>query len=175
MQVYHLSAVSLKERSESGFKRNINYDVLWMLWKLMSFLRKQSVGVPLSGPIMKAQDVNTTMNCWTTLSSKPQMDLHRISQASIEGQARSCDNLSATHFPAELQKVMGDKKLPYDQVYNCDKTDLYFWLLPTKSLDFQNSKKKSLYLNRTRIELHLFLQPTNQAITNLNPAVLEKV
>ncbi|KAJ8884831.1 hypothetical protein PR048_011027 [Dryococelus australis] len=103
----------------------------------MWFLIKQSEGVPLSGPILKAQAVKFCNDLHGNTR-------HGLSEASIKGEARSCDTLSTPLFPAELQKVTMDENLTDDQVYNCDKTALYFRLLPTKSQEpgFQQNKDR---------------------------------
>lgn len=125
------------------------------------FLIKRSEGVPLSGPILKAQAVkfhndlhgNTDFKASEGWFSRWKAR-HGIQQASIEGESRSSDSVSAAQFPAQLHKVMSDENLIDDQVYNCDETALYFRLLPTKSLDLQNSKNKSGFKqNKDRVTL----------------------
>lgn len=114
------------------------------------FLIKRSEGVPLSGPILRAQAVKFHNDLYGNTDFKASdgwfsrwKARHGIHQVNIEGEARSSDNVSAAQFPAELHKVMSDENLTADQVYNCDETALYFRLLPTKSLDVQNSRNKS--------------------------------
>ena len=79
------------------------------------FVQARQTGVPLSGNILKAQaeKLNKELNGpedfilsdgWLWRWQKR----HGIAQATISGEARSCDTEAANKFPNELRKAIND-------------------------------------------------------------------
>jgi hypothetical protein len=67
---------------------------------------------------------------------------HRVTQVSTEGESHSNNSPTAKEFHEALGKIIDKHEYNEQQLYNCDKTALYNRMLPTKSLDFNNSVNK---------------------------------
>lgn len=145
------------QRKKNKLGQNSDLDECLYRW----FLIKRSEGVPLSGPVIRAQavkfykdlhgsdDFNASDGWFSRWKSR-----HGIGQINIEGEARSCDSESAECFPRELKQFMTENNLNDHQVYNCDETALYYRLLPSKTLDVKNGVNKSgIKMNKDRVTL----------------------
>uniref|UniRef100_A0A452ILK5 HTH CENPB-type domain-containing protein n=1 Tax=Gopherus agassizii TaxID=38772 RepID=A0A452ILK5_9SAUR len=106
------------------------------------FVRACSEGVPISGPILKAQAkkfdhlINQneskfkTSNGWQDRFKKR----HSISQVLGSGEIHSADKEAADSYPIELKKLLEEGCYTANQVYNCDETGLCFKILPDRTL-----------------------------------------
>ena len=73
---------------------------------------------------------------------------HGIRSLSLEGEKLSADKEAADTFVPRFRKMVEEKQLSLDQIFNCDETGLYYRLLPqaTLAMSFEKSadgRKKS--------------------------------
>uniref|UniRef100_A0A8C3F368 HTH CENPB-type domain-containing protein n=1 Tax=Chrysemys picta bellii TaxID=8478 RepID=A0A8C3F368_CHRPI len=104
------------------------------------FGQARSEGVPMSGPILKAQAekfdrlINgneskfKASNGWLDRFKKR----HTISQVLLSGEIRAADKEAADSYPIELKKLLEEGCYTAGQVYNCDETGLCFKMLPDR-------------------------------------------
>ncbi|KAG6934571.1 tigger transposable element derived 5 [Chelydra serpentina] len=114
------------------------------------FFQARSEGVPISGPILKAQAekfdrlINgneskfKASNGWLDRFKKR----HTISQVLVSGEICSADKEDANSYPIELKKLLEEGCYTVDQVYNCDKTGLCFKMLPNRTLATRTDSHK---------------------------------
>jgi uncharacterized protein YajQ (UPF0234 family) len=82
-------------------------------------------------------------------------------QVSIGG-SRSNNSAVAKEFCENFCKVIGEHEYSEEQMYNCDKTALYYRMLPNKSVDFNKlankyGKKMSKERVASRKKIHMKL------------------
>ena len=53
---------------------------------------------------------------------------------SLQGEKLSADATAIDPFKRKLQEVMDKEGLTLEQLYNCDETELYYRMLPAKTL-----------------------------------------
>lgn len=68
---------------------------------------------------------------------KARFSLHNVSFA---GEKASADVEAATKFPPELRKLIAEKGYSPDQIFNCDKTGLYWKKMPSRTYLTKNEK-----------------------------------
>ena len=61
-------------------------------------------------------------------------DRHGIRALSVQGESLSAAADSVEPFKEELSKIMEERSLTLNQVFNCDETGLYWKLMPNKTL-----------------------------------------
>uniref|UniRef100_A0A674KH34 HTH CENPB-type domain-containing protein n=1 Tax=Terrapene triunguis TaxID=2587831 RepID=A0A674KH34_9SAUR len=127
-----------KKRRKVKFANDESLDSALYQW----FVQARSEGVPISGPILKAQAekfdrlINgneskfKASNGWLDRFKKR----HTISQVLVSGEIRSADKEAADSYPIELKKLLEEGCYTADQVYNCDETGLCFKMLPDRTL-----------------------------------------
>ncbi|CAM2113932.1 unnamed protein product [Caretta caretta] len=114
------------------------------------FLQAYSEGVPISGPILKAQaekfDLLINGNKSKFKASNGWLDRfkkrHTISQVLVSGESRSADKEDANSYPTELKKLLEEGCYTADQVYNCNETGLCFKMLPNHTLATRTDSQK---------------------------------
>lgn len=114
------------------------------------FVQARLEGVPISGPILKAQAekfdrrINgddskfKASNGWLDRFKKR----HAISQVLVSGEIRSADKEAANSYPFGLKKLLEDGCYTADQVYNCDETGLCYKMLPDRTLATKTDSHK---------------------------------
>ena len=115
------------------------------------FVQERQAGLPISGPIVKAQaaKLNKAINGDESEFVASQGWLwrwqcrHGISQAKVVGEKRSADAEGAARFPPKLVKFMEDNSLCGEQIYNADETGLFFKMLPDRTLAMRNDARKT--------------------------------
>jgi hypothetical protein len=91
----------------------------------------------------------------------------------IEGKSASGDSAAAEQFPETLCKTIADGGYTDEQFYNYDVTELYYILLPNKSLDLKKAPSKSdMKTNKGRVTLLLCGSKTGDH--KLNPVCISK-
>ena len=63
--------------------------------------------------------------------------LHNVS---FSGEKASADQEAATLFPAQVKKLIEEKKYSYDQIFNCDETGLNWKKMPSRTFLTKNEK-----------------------------------
>uniref|UniRef100_A0A8C3FM42 HTH CENPB-type domain-containing protein n=1 Tax=Chrysemys picta bellii TaxID=8478 RepID=A0A8C3FM42_CHRPI len=114
------------------------------------FVQARSEGVPISGPILKAQAekfdhlINgneskfKASNDWLDRFKKRQP----IRQVLVSGEISSADKEAVDSYPIELKKLLEEGCYTADQVYNCDETGLCFKILPDHTLATKTDSHK---------------------------------
>ncbi len=134
------------DRKRARTAENPTLDSAMYTW----FVQEQRSGVPLSGPVVKAQAQKFSQEL------QPDTDFvasqgwlwrfqkrHAISQVKITREKRSADMEAANGFPQQLKEYLEDNGLSDDQVYNCDETGLFPKMLPDRTLAVKSEKDKS--------------------------------
>ena len=67
-------------------------------------------------------------------------DRHGIRALSVQGESLLAAADSVEPFKEELSKIMEERSLTLNQVFNCDKTGLYWKLMPNKTLASSREK-----------------------------------
>ena len=133
-------------RKKARLPQHVELDRSLFMW----FVHQRDQGIPLSGPILKAQaeklskdlggdDDFTATEGWLSRWKKR----HGISQVTVSGESRSADSAAATDFPSQLKVIISEGGYSPEQIYNCDETALFYKLLPQKSLAEKHDSQKS--------------------------------
>ena len=147
---------SLKRKTMKMASDSVLDDALY-LW----FAQKRSQGIPISGPILmaKALDLNEKINQDQQFKAssgwlKNFQARHGIRQLSIQGEAMSANNESVPDFKLTLSKIIEDKGLTLNQVYNCDETGLFWKALPSKTLaSVREAKAPGYKVSKERVTI----------------------
>ena len=68
-------------------------------------------------------------------------DRHGVRVLSVQGESLSAAADTVEPFKEKLSKIMEDKSLTLNQVFNCDETGLYWKLMPNKTLVSSREKE----------------------------------
>ena len=120
------------------------------------FVQQRSVGMPISGPILreKAKQLNEQLHAEEATTPPFSAssgwlwrfcNRHGIRGLSLQREKLSADTEVPESFKKQLQDTMEREGLTLEQVYNCDETGLYYRMLPTKTLAAKTEKKPSRY------------------------------
>ena len=80
-------------------------------------------------------------------------DRHGVRALSIQRELQSAATTSDNPFKENLQKIIEEKGLIMNQVFNCDETGMYWKIMPNNHL-FHPSKKKLKVSRRQKIVLY---------------------
>lgn len=127
-----------KKRKTMKKATNEVLDTAVYLW----FVQKRSEGIPVSGPMVceKAIFFNEKLGGGGQFKAstgwlKNFKHRHGIRELNIEGEKMSAASGEAVDaFKIKFQKMLDEKGLTRDQVYNADETGLNYKALPTKTL-----------------------------------------
>lgn len=127
-----------KNRKTMKKATNEDLDTAVYMW----FVQKRSEGIPLSGPMVceKAIFFNEKLGGGAQFKAstgwlKNFKQRHGIRELNIEGEKLSAASGEAVDaFRIKFQKMLDEKSLTRDQVYNADETGLNFKALPSKTL-----------------------------------------
>ena len=140
------------------------------------FVQARQNGIPISGPIIKAQAEKFHKDLGSDTEFKASdgwlyrfQKRHAISQVTISGEARSGDQEAALVFHDELRTVIANGGYTEDQVYNVDETALYFKMLPEKSLSVKNDTNKTAGFKQLKNRLTLMLCANRTGTHKLKP------
>lgn len=127
------------------------------------FKQKRAEGVPISGPLLceKALELGKIIQGEDTKFKASEgwkwrfCQRHGIRQLSFQGEKLSADKEAADQFVPKFKKLLEEKKLSLNQVFNCDETGLNYRLLPQstlassfeKSVDGRKKSKDRVTLN----------------------------
>lgn len=92
------------------------------------FVMKQSSG--------SSNEVFVASRGWFDRFRK-RFSLHNVS---FSGEKASADQEAATAFPAQVKKLIEEKKYSYDQIFNCDETGLNWKKMPSRTFLTKNEK-----------------------------------
>ena len=114
------------------------------------FIKERQTGLPISGPVLKAQaeKFDKSINGPDSEFSASQGWLwrwqkrHRVSQMKIVGEKRSADENGAARFPSKLLDFIDEHGLCDEQIYNPDETGLYYRMLPDRTLAMKSDGRK---------------------------------
>jgi hypothetical protein len=62
---------------------------------------------------------------------------HGVKKITVQGEKLSCDEPTADEFKNEIQKFIGNEGFIPEQIFNADKTGLYWKCLPKKTLAYK--------------------------------------
>lgn len=100
---------------------------------------------------------------------------YEICQFNIAGAYTSGDSAAAEMFPEVLCKATAGGKYTDEKLYSCNKTALYYKLLPNKSLELTKAPSKAgIKTNKKKDKLSCCL-PVRLAIASRNDCALVKV
>lgn len=127
-----------KKRKTMRKAANEALDMALYLW----FVQKRCEGIPLSGPIIaeKALQFNAKMNGDASFKASTGWldnfkNRHGIRELNIEGEKMSAASIDTINtFKEKFVKMIAEKGLTRDQVYNADETGLNYKALPKKTL-----------------------------------------
>uniref|UniRef100_UPI00358F13F2 tigger transposable element derived 5-like n=1 Tax=Myxine glutinosa TaxID=7769 RepID=UPI00358F13F2 len=140
-----LLASLCKVEEEAGLKakrlntaKDVSHDDSLYEW----FVQARSEGLPISGPILKAQaekfDKQINGEISQFKASNGWLDRfkrrHGISQVLVSGEIRSTDSAAASEYQAELKTLLEEVGYVEEQVYNCDETGLCSKMSPDRNL-----------------------------------------
>uniref|UniRef100_A0A452HST6 HTH CENPB-type domain-containing protein n=1 Tax=Gopherus agassizii TaxID=38772 RepID=A0A452HST6_9SAUR len=165
------------QRKKVKFANNDSLDSALYQW----FVQARSEGVPISGPILKAQAekfdrlINgneskfKASNGWLDRFKKR----HTISQVLVFGEICSADKEAADFYPIELKKLLEEGCYTVDQVYNCDETGLCFKMLPdcTLTTKTDSHKREGFKQRKDRVTLSCFASTSLAFHKTFTPAV----
>ena len=115
------------------------------------FKQKREDGIPISGPILKAKAVELHKRFqelyYNSSRGTVRMEFnasqgwfsrfcqhHNIRQLSLQGKKLSADQKATDRFIPEFKQIIDDGGYKLEQVFNYDKSGLYYKLLPTRTL-----------------------------------------
>ncbi|XP_060577429.1 jerky protein homolog-like [Ruditapes philippinarum] len=165
-------------RKRARHAKDHNLETAVLTW----FNQARSEGMPVSGPVIRAQakkmnqELNgddsqfEASNGWLSRFKHR----HSISQVTIRGEQRSADESAAAAYPEELRKLVMDQQLCADQIYNCDETALYFKMLPDKTLACKTDTQKTLGFKQAKDRVTVLLCCNKAGTHKLAPLVIGK-
>ena len=139
------------------------------------FIGKRQTGVPISGSMIITQakllhkQLKLTYdarfsNGWLRNFKKR----HGIRQLVLSGERLSADADGALSFQSKFLEITSKYNLHCDQIYNADKTGLYYRCLPTRTLAGNNEKSvTSFKVNKDRLTVLTCANAMGQHKTNL--------
>ena len=113
-------------------------------------MQERQTGLPINGPVVKAQAevlnhaINgpdsdfAASNGWLWRWQKR----HGVKQLKVVGEKRSADKDGAAQFPAKLLTYIDENDLVEEQIYNADESGLFYRMLPNTTLAQQNEARK---------------------------------
>ena len=120
------------------------------------FKQKRSEGVPISGPLLceKAIELSKILQGEDTYFKASEgwkwafCKRHGIRKLCFKGEKLSADKEAADQFVPRFRKLVEERSLSHNQIFNCDETGLNYRLLPESTLasSFEKSadgRKKS--------------------------------
>jgi hypothetical protein len=129
----------------------------------MWFMQKCSEGVPISGPILMAKALEFHTNMYpdgegifkaSTGWLKNFQHRYGIRQLTIQGETLSAREDLVQPFKDTLLKIIEEEGLTLNQVYNCDKTGLFWKALPSKTLaSYKESKAPGYKVSKERVTI----------------------
>ncbi|XP_053886759.1 tigger transposable element derived 5-like [Malaclemys terrapin pileata] len=146
------------------------------------FVQARSEGVPISGPILKAQaekfDRLINGNESKFKASNGWLDRfkrrHTISQVLVSGEIRSADKEAANSYPTELKKLLEEGCYMADQVYNCDETGLCFKMLPDRTLATRTDSHKQEGFKQRKDQVTLLFCINKSGSHKVRPLMIGK-
>jgi hypothetical protein len=127
------------------------------------FRQKRAEGIPISGPLLceKALELSRILGGEESQIKASEgwkwgfCKRHGIRQLSFQGEKLSSDKEAADRFIPKFRKLVEEKKLSLNQIFNCDETGLRYTLLPEstlassfeKSADGRKKAKQRVTLN----------------------------
>uniref|UniRef100_UPI00358F3C65 tigger transposable element derived 5-like n=1 Tax=Myxine glutinosa TaxID=7769 RepID=UPI00358F3C65 len=125
------------------------------------FVQARSEGLPISGPILKAQaeKFDKQINGETSQfkASNGWLDRfkrrHEISQVLVSGEIRSADSAIASEYPAQLKTLLEEGGYVEKQVYNCDETGLCYKMLCTLASKDDAHRREGFKQRKDRVTL----------------------
>ena len=116
------------------------------------FVQQRCKGTPISGPLLMGKalqlhplvypdDPDPTSFKAGTGWLKRFKDRHGVRALSVQGESQSAATASVDPFKEKLQKIIEEKGLTLNQVFNCDETGLYWKLMPNKTLVTSREKE----------------------------------
>ncbi|KAG6940245.1 tigger transposable element derived 5 [Chelydra serpentina] len=147
------------QRNKIKFANDERLDSALYQW----FVQAHSEGVPISGPILKAQAEKLdhlingneskfkASNGWLDRFKKR----HTISQVLVSGEIHSAGKEAANSYPTELKKLLEEGCYTADQIYNCNETGLCFKMLPghTLATKIDSHKREGFKQRKDRVTL----------------------
>ncbi|KAG6937576.1 tigger transposable element derived 5 [Chelydra serpentina] len=166
------------QRKKVKFANDERLDSALYQW----FVQARSEGVPISGPILKAQAekfdrlINgndskfKASNGWLDRFKKR----HTISQVLVSGEIHSADKEAANSYPTELKKLLEEGCYTADQVYNCDETGLCFKMLPNHTLATKTDSHKREGFKQRKDRVTLLFCVNKSGSHKLRPLMIGK-
>ena len=145
------------------------------------FCRERTKGMPISGPIIKAQaqKFNRELNGNEEfLASDGWLDKfkkrHGISKIAISGECRSADVEAADAYPLQLRTIIQEGGYHKEQIYNADETGLYFKMLPDVTLAAKGEKGKKEGYKQAKDRITVLFCVNKTGSHKLKPLVIGK-
>ena len=116
------------------------------------FVQQRCKGTPISGPLLMGKALqlypliypdNPDPSSFKAGTGwlKRFKDRHGVRALSVQGESQSAATASVDPFKENLQKIIEEKGLTLNQVFNCDETGLYWKLMPNKTLVSSREKE----------------------------------
>ncbi|KAG6931620.1 tigger transposable element derived 5 [Chelydra serpentina] len=133
-------------RKRSRLANDADLDSAVYTW----FVKEQQKGIPISGLLiaMQAEKFDRELNGefsnfkassgWLWRFQKR----HGISQIAVSGEKRSADAAAVQSYPAKLREILQAEGYSEEQVYNADETEMYYKMLPDKTLAVRTDERK---------------------------------
>lgn len=116
---------------------NNRVDKAMWIW----FQQYRAKGIPLSGPLIRAQALKFHKRLGGSKNFQASegwlskwKDRHNIRNVCISGEKLSADETAAEKYKVTFMDIVTKEGLTADQVFNCDETELYYKMLPQKTL-----------------------------------------
>uniref|UniRef100_A0A8C3TCP3 HTH CENPB-type domain-containing protein n=1 Tax=Chelydra serpentina TaxID=8475 RepID=A0A8C3TCP3_CHESE len=146
------------------------------------FVQACSEGVPISGPILKAQaekfDRLINRNESKFKASNGWLDRfkkrHTISQVLVSREICSADKEAANSYPIELKKLLEEGCYTANQVYNCDETGLSFKMLPDCALATKTDSHKREGFKQRKYRVTLLFCVNKSGSHKVRPLMIRK-
>jgi len=144
-------------------------------------VQTRAEGVPISGPILKAQSEKfhtdlhghdlsfKASSGWLNRFKKR----HGISHVTISGEIRSSDSEAAMNYSDQLREIIEEGGYSPEQIYNCDETGLCYKMMPDTTLAVKNDQHKHEGYKKIKERLTLPFCVNKREDTNLNHYVSE--
>ena len=145
-------------------------------------MEERQTGLPISGHIVKAQaeKFDKAINGdESTFKASHEWLWHSqkrlgISQHEIVGEKRSAQTAGAAEFPARLLEFINGQQLSSEQIYNADKTRLYYRMLPDRTLAQKEDTRKSEGYKLAKDRITLLLCTNKSGEHKLTPLCIGK-